>query len=76
MPSATFDWKSLVEMGAAKIVDGLQGQNVREVERAQITPALAEALKGFGVDPERRITVRWQTPPPRQDAYVFEQDDA
>ena len=63
-------------MGAAELVDGLQGQNMREVERAQITPELAEALKRLGVDPERRITVHWQTPPPHQDAYVFEQDYA
>jgi len=76
MRRAEYDWKTLVELGAADIVAGLQAPTVRGVDLKLITGAFAEALAADGLDPRSPMTVRWAEPPPHRDAYVFEQADA
>ena len=71
MRSAEYDRKTLVDLDAATIVDGLQGPLARNVDPRLITPAFGEALRADGLDPEYPMTVRRAAPP----FYVFEQPD-
>src|SRR5205809_3242864 len=65
------DWKTLVDLDAAAIVDGLQGPFARNVDPRLITPAFGEALRADGLDLEYPMTVRRAASP----FYVFEQAD-
>lgn len=71
MRLAEYDWKTLVDLGAAPIVDGLQGPLARSVDWWLISPAFGEALRTDGLDPACPMTVRRAAPP----FYVFEQAD-
>ena len=71
MRSAEYDWKTLVDLDATAIVDGLQGPLARNVDPRLITPAFGETLRADGLDLEYPMTVRRAAPP----FYVFEQAD-
>jgi hypothetical protein len=71
MRRAEYDWKTLRDLDATAIVDGLQGPLARSVDQWLVTPAFGNVLRADGLDPARPMTVRRAAPP----FYVFEQAD-
>ena len=63
MRSAEYDRKTLDDLGAAPIVDGLQGPLARSVDPWLITPVFGAVLSADGLDPVRPMTVRRAAPP-------------